>query len=215
MNYYQLLGVSKNATAKEIKQAYKQKAKEYHPDANKGDKKAQEKFKEINKAYQTLSDPDKRAAYDRMGHRGYEQAKARGYGSGQQSAGQAGFGGFDFSDIFGGGSQRTRFGFGGGFDSLFEDLFTQAFTQIQVQIPIKLTLAVLGGSKTINVRGQQITFKIPPGTHSGTTFRLKNQGPTLQNGRRADVLVTVIVETPRNLNPKQKELLEKLQETGL
>jgi len=215
MNYYDLLGVSKNATAKEIKQAYKQKAKKFHPDTNKGDQKAQEKFKEINRAYQTLSDPDKRAAYDRMGHRGYEQAKARGYGNGQQGTGQAGFEGFDFSDIFGGGNQRTRSGFGAGLGSIFEDLFTQAFTQIQVQVPVKLTLAALGGSQTINVHGQEITFKIPAGTRSGTTFRLKNQGPILQNGQRTDVLATVIVETPRNLNSKQKELLKKLQETGL
>lgn len=212
MDYYQLLGVSKNATAKEIKQAYKQKAKKYHPDANDGGEDAQEKFKEINKAYQTLSDPDKRAAYDRMGHAGYQQAKARGYGGGQQGGGQTGFGGFDFSDVFGGGGgQKTRSGFG----SIFEDLFTQAFTQIQVQVPIKLTLAALGGSKTINVHGQKITFKIPPGTRSGTTFRLKNQGPTLQNGQQADVLATVVVEIPKSLSKEQRRLVEELQETGL
>lgn len=207
MDYYQLLGVSRNATLEEIKRAYKRKAKEYHPDLNREDKQAQEKFKEINRAYQVLSDPQKRATYDRLGHARYQQASEYGYGSSGSSR-QGTTWGFDFEDIFG---AARDFGFG----SLFEDLFTQAFTQIQVQVPIKLTQAVLGGAKTIEIHGRKITLTIPPGTRSGTTFRLKNQGPLLQGGKRADVLVTVVVEIPRRLSSKQRQLLEELQKTGL
>lgn len=212
-NYYDLLGVSRNATAKEIKQAYKRKAKQYHPDTNKDDAQAQEKFKQVNRAYQTLSNPDQRAAYDRLGHRVFEEARAHG-GNNSNAYGSGGFD-FDLGDIFSFGMNSRRSGFGGGLGSIFEDLFTQAFTQIQVQVAIPFTLAALGGTVPLDVHGQKVTFKVPPGTRSGTTFRLRNQGPIIRDGQRADVLATVVVETPRNLTNKQKQLLEELQRTGL
>jgi molecular chaperone DnaJ len=91
-DYYELLEVNRNVTAEELKKAYRQAALRYHPDRNPGDKAAEEKFKELSEAYQVLSDPEKRAQYDRYGHAAFEQ-------------GGAGFsGGFDFSnfeDIFG------------------------------------------------------------------------------------------------------------------
>ena len=100
-DYYELLGVSKNADEKEIKRAYKKLAMQYHPDRTKGDKEKEEKFKEIQEAYEILSDKQKRTNYDQYGHAAFEQ----GFGSG------GGFGGADFGDIFG-----DMFGdiFGGG-----------------------------------------------------------------------------------------------------
>ena len=102
-DYYEILGVDKNSDEKEIKKAYRKKAMKYHPDKNQGDKEAEEKFKKINEAYEVLSNPEKKAAYDRYGHAAFEQG---GFGSGNSGFGGFGnFGGFEdiFSDIFGGG----------------------------------------------------------------------------------------------------------------
>lgn len=105
-DYYETLGISKNATQDEIKKAYRQMAKKYHPDVNPNKEEAEEKFKEINEAYSVLSDEQKKAQYDQFGHAAFEQGGGAGYGAG----GFDGFG-FDmndiFSSIFGGGSSRT------------------------------------------------------------------------------------------------------------
>ena len=108
-DYYEVLGVDKNADDAAIKKAYRQLAKKYHPDANPGDKTAEEKFKEVGEAYTVLSDPDKRAAYDRYGHAAFDANSAAGQASG---FGGFDFGGMDFSDLFEG---LFGSGFGGGF----------------------------------------------------------------------------------------------------
>ncbi len=114
-DYYELLGVEKNADEKQIKSAYRKLAMKYHPDKNPGDKVAEEKFKEINEAYEILSDPDKRKRYDQFGHSAFTQggAGAGGYGN---------FQGFSFDDLLnemfgmgmGGGFRSSGFGGGGG-----------------------------------------------------------------------------------------------------
>ncbi len=114
-DYYSILGVNKNASDEEIKKAYRKMAMKYHPDTNKGDKDAEEKFKEINTAYDVLKDPQKRAAYDKFGHDTFTNS---GMGNGSQHNGgfggnQNGFSGFDFN--FGGGQ--------GGFSDIFENIF--------------------------------------------------------------------------------------------
>ena len=107
-DYYEVLGVSKSASADEIKRAYRSLAKKYHPDMNPGDAEAEAKFKEVNEAYAVLSDEEKKAKYDQYGHAAFDPAAGGGYGGGY-----GGFEGFDFGDIFssffgGGGSTRSK-----------------------------------------------------------------------------------------------------------
>lgn len=117
-DYYEVLGVSKNATEAEIKKAYKKMARKYHPDLNRDNpKEAEEKFKEVNEAYEVLSNPQKKAQYDQFGHAAFDGTGGAGGGFGGFGGfGQGGFGGEGFGDIFdmffggggAGGSARRR-----------------------------------------------------------------------------------------------------------
>ena len=114
-DYYEVLGISKSATADEIKKAYRSLAKKYHPDLNPGDKDAEAKFKEVNEAYEVLSNAEKKEKYDRFGFAGVDPSYGAGQGGGAGGFGGFGFGDgadFDLGDIFG------SF-FGGGFSSGF------------------------------------------------------------------------------------------------
>ncbi len=142
-DYYEVLGVSKTASADEIKKAYRQTAKKYHPDMNPGDKEAEAKFKEASEAYEVLSDSDKKARYDQFGHAGVDPnygAGAGGYGGG----GFGGFGGFgdvgDIFDTFFGGGSRARSNNG-----------PRKGRDVERAIDITFEEAAFGVAKTINV----------------------------------------------------------------
>ncbi len=112
-DYYEVLEISKGASADEIKKAYKKQAKKYHPDMNPGDKAAEEKFKEVNEAYAVLSDEEKKNMYDQYGHAAFDPAS--GFGGGGYGGFGGGFSGFDFGDLgdifgsfFGGGASSSR-----------------------------------------------------------------------------------------------------------
>lgn len=198
-DYYNILGVSKTASQDEIKRSYRKLAHEYHPDKNQSDG---EKFKEINEAYQVLSDPQKRARYDQFGTAGQDFSGFGGFG---QNA--SGFDARDFQN-FGG------FGFGN-LGDIFEDLFSGAFSQVQTELEISLTTALLGETLELQTsQGEEITLRIPPGTQNGTTFRFRGKGSQTRRGR-GDLLVTVKVRIPHRLSREQKELLEKLKNAGL
>lgn len=355
-DYYEVLGVAKNADADTLKKAYRKLAMQYHPDRNPGDKTAEHKFKELNEAYDVLRDDQKRAAYDRFGHQAFEGGR-----SGGGFGGGAGAAGFDFSssfsdifeDFFGGMSGRSGSGAGGSNQSHGSDLrynlsitLEEAFrgkqesikittsascdschgsgaeagskpitcptcngagrvrasqgfftiertcatcqgagkmikdpcrkcagsgrirkeksllvsipagveegTRIRLanegeagfrggeagdlyifialkshpffmrdgnnllcKIPIPFTTATLGGSiEAPTIEGSHVKVTIPEGTSTGHQFRLKSKGMSSMRGGRGDMYIQVEVETPVNLNKKQKELLKEFEKLG-
>jgi len=198
-DYYKTLGVSKSASADEIKKAYRKLALEHHPDRGGGNE-SDAKFKEINEAYQILSDPQKRATYDQFGNAAFQN------GGG---AGAGGFGGFrqggfqgDFSD----------FGFGGGLGDIFEEFFGSAMSQVQAELQISPAQAVLGDKIGINVGGENVEFNVPAGTQDGTSFRFQGKGRATRNGRKGDLILTIKIVMPKHLTKEQQELWERLRD---
>jgi molecular chaperone DnaJ len=353
-DYYELLGVQKGATAEEMKKAYRKKAVQFHPDKNPGNKAAEEMFKKVSHAYEVLSDPDKRAAYDRYGAAAFEGAGAGApRGPGGMGGGfhdpfdifrevfgqQGGRGGGIFEEMFGGGGDGGRDGSdlrydleltleeaalgiekeisfrknvacehcsgsgaepgskkvtcptcrgagqirrsggiitftqtcptcsgagrkierpctvcrgegrvakttklnvripagvdtgsrlrssgngeagmaGGRSGDLYivlsikeHELFERQGEDLFCEIPIKFTLAVLGGTIEVPTLSGKASLKIPAGTQSGTTFRLRGKGmPSLRGGHHGDQLVRVHVEVPQSLSHEQRKLLEE------
>lgn len=195
-DYYQVLGVGRSAGEHEIKQAYRKLARKYHPDINPGDKQAEARFKEINEAYEVLSDKEKREKYDRFGRdwKRYEQA-----------AGAGGFdytAGGDFADFF-----ETLFGARGARSSAgwAEPGFNARIDgqDVEHQVDITLEEAYSGTQRVLqfanpNGTPRTITVKIPAGADTGTRVRVAGEGaPGLNGGRRGDLLLQVRV-VPHN-----------------
>ena len=354
-DYYEVLGVSKDASAEDIKKAYRKTAMKYHPDRNPGNQEAEEKFKEAAEAYEVLSDSDKKARYDQFGFAGVDPN----YGAGQGNPYGAGFGGFgDFGDLgdifgsfFGGGASsgasrnapRRGENVGARLDLTFEEaafgcekevtvsriencsacngsgsadgvietcsqcggrgqvrtvqnfmgmqmqstttcpqcngrgkitknpcstcrgkgkvrrnhkvrvkvpagvdagqsvrvrsegcvgynggpngdllveiyikrhpIFTREECTVYCEVPISFTQAALGAQIQVPTLDGKVSYDIPEGTQTGTTFTLREKGiPVINSRRRGDQKFTVVVETPTKLSREQKELLRQLEE---
>ena len=155
-DYYEVLGIGKNATDAEIKSAYRKLAKKYHPDLNPGDKEAEEKFKEVNEANDVLSDPQKRQRYDQFGFAGVDPNYAAANGGGAGGFG-GGFGGVDlgdiFGDIFGGGFGGGFSGFGGGSSARTANAPRKGH-DIQASVILTFEEAAHGCSKKITINRQ-------------------------------------------------------------
>lgn len=177
-DYYSILGVSKNATDQDIKKAYRKLALQYHPDRNKGDKTAEAKFKEVTKAYEVLSDEQKRKTYDQFGEAAFQQG---GPGAGGPFGGFGGFSGqqgpFTYTYTTGG---NGNFDFGGFSDpfEIFEQFFgganpfsTRAQRRPTYSLTISFMEAVNGATKRVNMGGKSQTIKIPAGVDEGSRVR--------------------------------------------
>ena len=155
-DYYEVLGIGKNATDAEIKSAYRKLAKKYHPDLNPGNKEAEEKFKEVNEANDVLSDPQKRQRYDQFGFAGVDPNYAAANGGGAGGFG-GGFGGVDlgdiFGDIFGGGFGGGFGGFGGGSSTHTANVPRKGH-DIQASVILTFEEAAHGCSKKITINRQ-------------------------------------------------------------
>lgn len=203
-DYYDILGVSKNASSDEIKKAYRKQALEWHPDRHKDDKEAAEKrFKEINEAYQVLSDPQKKSAYDQYGHDAFTPGGANPFAGGFGGQG----GPFTYTYTGGGGNPFGNVDFGDPFD-IFEAFFgggnpfggRSRQAKPRYSLSISFMDAVKGVSKEVSIEGKKRKIKIPPGIYEGATidfgdFRLSiNIKPDTQFDRQDDdIYVTVMI----------------------
>lgn len=301
-DYYVVLGVARNASADDIKKAYRKLAMKYHPDKNPGDKKAEESFKEVSEAYEVLSDTKKREMYDQYGfagaNAGFAGAGSGGFGGFQQGGfNQGNFGGEEgyqdifgdiFGDVFGGArggfrgqrrargadlrytlnitfeesatgcektihfirqrngrdetaklavkvpagvkpGQRLRLAQegdtglnGGSAGDLFvimnvqeHPLFRREEDDVTLDLPITYLDAILGTSAEVPTLTGKVQLKVPAGSHSGQTFRLKGKGFPKSGGfGTGDMLVKVVVDTPQELTARQRELLEEIAKTS-
>lgn len=199
-DYYRILGVDRKAGEQEIKQAYRKLARQYHPDVNPGDKQAEAHFKDINEAYEVLSDREKRAKYDRFGN-GWQQYNYTGGTSGASDFDRGPFTGDNvFSDFFdalfgsmntpGAGAPHRPPGTGG---------FSPGVNGQDIEHAVDITLeeAFQGTQRTVRVRGadgapRTIKARIPTGADTGTRIRIAGEGaPSIAGGRRGDLMLLV------------------------
>ena len=200
-DYYEVLGVSKDASDDEIKKAYRKLAIKYHPDKNPGDKEAEAKFKEVNEAHDVLSDKQKRARYDQFGHAGVGGA------SGNPFAGGNPFGqGGNFN--FNGQTFNFDFGGAGGFEDILGSLFgfggarrPRRGADYQTSVTLTFEEAIFGTTKEVSANGENIKVKIPAGIDDGMSIRLRGKGGEAPEGgtEKGDLYVKIRVKPHKNL----------------
>ncbi|MBE0408178.1 MAG: J domain-containing protein [Anaerolineales bacterium] len=219
-DYYKILGVDRKSSEDEIKRAYRKLALQFHPDRNPGDATAEEKFKEINEAYQVLRDPEKRAHYDRLGE-SYSNWQQRGAPGGFQweDWSRAAPGGVrvevgDLGDLFGGEGM-------GGFSDFFRTIFgdmsgvgasprsvrrqqkPQTFEQ---PVTINLREAYQGTDRRIEVNGRRLDVTIPPGARTGTKIRVPEAVSVGPNQPKADLYLVVKVSDDAHFERRGDDL---------
>ena len=188
-DYYEVLGVSKDADDAALKKAYRMLAKKYHPDANPGDKQAEAAFKEINEAYSVLSDPKKRAQYDQFGHAAFDPRMGGGSGGGFYEGSAADFGDI-FGDLFGGGGDIFGSFFGGGRGAQRAANAPMRGANVHATVRLSFEEAVFGCKKkiTIDYKEECETCKgsgAKPGTSPETCPTCKGQGKIVKTSRTA------------------------------
>ena len=184
-DFYKILGVAKDATEADIKKTYRKLARQFHPDSNPGDAKAEAKFKEISEAFSVLSDKEQRKEYDAV--------RAMGGGARFTAGGQGAGGGFEdvFSNLFGGGGRGFPGGFGGGFD-----FGPTAGVDLTARTSIDFIDSIKGATIKLSLQGvEPLNVKIPAGVQDGQRIKLRGKGrPSPNGGPSGDLIVTVRVK---------------------
>lgn len=229
IDYYKILGVSKDIPQKDVRRAYLKRAKQFHPDLHPDDPKAKAKFQALNEAYEVINDPEKRKKYDQYGEHWKEAGAFGGAGGFGGADGQGGttfhwsssggspFDDFDFSQFTGG---------SGGFSSFFQDLFGNmggghaaggsrmrtSTGEMNANVFIDLYTALLGGEIVIQLsNGKKIKLKVRPETQNNTKVRVRGQGYDRGDGTFGDLIITYQVKLPTHLSERQKELLNEMR----
>lgn len=226
-DYYKVLGVERSASADEIKKTYRKLAMKYHPDRNPDNTAAEDKLKEINEAYQVLSDKDKRARYDQLG-------------SSYQSWQQGGAGNnFNWDDWFartpggGGGVHVDMGGAGGAYSDFFNAIFgglggfngmggqqprrtrsrQQAARPQTYEHPVTISFyeAYHGGERVLQLEGQRVTAKIPKGVKTGSKVRIAGVGPVGMDGRKSDIYLKMTVAEDARFERKKDDLYTEVK----
>ena len=200
-DYYKLLGVERGARAEEISKAYKKLARQYHPDLNPGDKQAEDKFKEINEAYEVLKDPEKRKLYDQLGpdwQHGQQFQGNPGFGNAHFTFNGQRFDGSGFSDFFetlfggAGGGRGAQFGPDpfGGFSSR-----SRRGRDVEAELSLSLEEALRGGRRAVTLQMPQgpktLEVNVPAGIREGAKLRLAGQGDPAPGGTPGDLFLRV------------------------
>lgn len=211
-DYYEVLGINKNADKDSIKKAYRKLAKKYHPDTNKGNAQAEERFREVTEAYNVLSDPEKKKLYDRFGHAAFDEGATGAGGSGAYGYGGPGGGSYRYTgpdgtfheyhfeggdgdmddflkNIFGGGFSKGAQEFRGFNSRGYGDSYSKDGSDVQADITVSFDEAVSGCEKMLHLTsadgssaGKSLKVRIPAGIDTGKTIRLRGKGMPGMNG---------------------------------
>lgn len=222
IDYYETLGVSRDADEKAIKKAFRKLARKYHPDLNEGDEAAEQKFKAVNEANAVLSDPEKRKQYDKYG-KDWEHAEAferaggspggNSSGGGRQQYTYNAAGGEDFSDffsqMFGGAGGGNFGGFSGGFGGGRQTSYRGQ--NVEATLSVRFEDILEDNKQVITVGGKKLRITIPAGVDDGQVLRLRGQGGGSPNGGPSgDLYITFRVESPAGYERKGANLYKQI-----
>ncbi|MEW7289988.1 DnaJ C-terminal domain-containing protein [Aquimarina sp. 2304DJ70-9] len=208
IDYYKILGVSKNASEADIKKAYRKLARKYHPDLNPNDKKAEQKFKEINEANEVLSDPENRKKYDQYGKdwkhaeefEKARQSQGQYSGSGRQQQSYEDFSQGDFSDFF-------ESMFGGAGRSYSRGQVKYRGQDFNAELHLDLMDVYSSHKRTLTVNGKNIRITIPAGVENGQTIKIKGHGgPGIGGGPKGDLYITFVIENRTQFRRDKSDL---------